>query len=272
MPDWRQLVEQRLAALNLPPRAKQEVIAELAAHLEDSAVTGFETAESEDRELAQVQWHKLLRAIERTKREEKEMNRRTRFLWLPSITVLFAAGLILVFLDRAAFLQRIIWIACTAMLLCAAAAEWNRLSYRTRSLWLPALSTFFGASVSLMVCESLGMKPHMVWMSRDAVGHGALLFYWPWLGTLPIFGAIGACLSQRAHGATPARLAASLSPALIMLTVMALVLPFGVAIDGFHYFQLVAVGLGLINWVAIPGAALLVGALPFLRDSHLQEA
>jgi hypothetical protein len=116
------------------------------------------------------------------------------------------------------------------------------------------------------------MKQHMVWMSHDAVGHESIWCYWPWLGTLPIFGAVGAYLSQRAHGAARARLAAGLSPVLIMLMVMALVLPFGVAIEGVHFFQLVALGLGLINWVAIPGAALLVGALPFLRDSELEKA
>ena len=35
MPDWKKLVRERLSVLNLPPSAKNEVIAELAAHLEE---------------------------------------------------------------------------------------------------------------------------------------------------------------------------------------------------------------------------------------------
>jgi hypothetical protein len=92
-------------------------------------------------------------------------------------------------------------------------------------------------------------------------------FYWPWLGTLPLFGAAGAHLSKRAQGRISSLLTAALFPALIMLTVMLLILPWGLAIDGFHFFRLVAFGLGLINWVVIPAAALLIGAVPFLRDS-----
>ena len=89
--------------------------------------------------------------------------------------------------------------------------------------------------------------------------------YWPWLATLPIFGAIGAYISQRAQGLTPARFAAALSPALVMLIVMLLVLPFGLAMDGVHFLRLVSFGIGLINWVVVPALALLTGALPFFR-------
>jgi len=35
MPDWNALVEQRLAGLALEPEQRAEVIAEVAAHLED---------------------------------------------------------------------------------------------------------------------------------------------------------------------------------------------------------------------------------------------
>lgn len=264
MHDWKRVVEDRLATLNLPLGTKQDVIAELAAHLEDSAATKPEASDPGNRALLPFQWARLRRAIERTKRKEEIMNGLTKALLL-SIAVLFATGLVLLFSRRGAVVQLVIWTACAAMLLCAAASEGNRLAPSSKSVWLPALTTFFGASVSLMVCEFLGMRPHMVWMSRDAVGHNALLFYWPWLATLPIFGAVGACLSQRADGSIRARIAAGLSPALIMLAVMSLVLPFGVAIDGFHFFQLVSFGLMLLNWVVLPALALLIGELPFLQ-------
>ena len=270
MPDWKKVVEERLAGLNLSPEDKEDIVAELAAHLEDFSAAGPETTEPDNRALAEVPWHKLLRAIERAKRKEVAMNRLTKALLL-SIAVLFPAGLILLFMGRAAVGQVIIWIACAAMLLCAAVSESNHLGRRTRTALLPGLATFFGTSMSLLVCEFFGMHPQMIWMGPAATGHNALMLYWPWIASLPLFGATGACLSQRAHGTLPARLAAGLSPALIMLTVMALLLPFGLAIDGLHFFQLVAFGLALINWVAIPAAALLLGALPFLRESNLAE-
>lgn len=259
MPDWKRLVEERLATLSLPPGEKEYVIAELAAHLEDSADTGTSASGSENRALSKIPWSRLRRAIERSKREEGQMNRLTKALLL-SIAVLFPAGLVLLFLGRAAVLQLLIWIVCTAMLLCAAASESNRLNQRTRSLWLPALTTFFGTSVSLMACEFLHMQPRVVWVARTG-----MWLYWPWLASLPIFGAAGAFLSQRAHGTAAARLTACLSPALIMLTVMLLILPWGLAIDGKDFLRVVTFGVGLINWVAIPGIALLLGAAPFLR-------
>jgi len=266
MPDWKRLVEEQLAALNLPCEDKADVVAELAAHFEDSSIADAQASETGDRTVAQVPWPKLTRAIERAKHKEAEMKGVTKFFLLPSIGVLFATGLALVFLDRAAVVQRLIWTACTAMLLCAAASEANHFRQQTMALWLPALTTFFGASVTFMLFLCLGMKPQMLWVSHDAAGHDAIWFYWPWLATLPVFGAAGALLSQRAHGTTRAKLAAGLSPALIMLTVMTLVLPYGLAIDGFHFFRLVSFGLGLIHWVVLPAIALLLGAIPCLRS------
>jgi len=213
MPDWNQIVRERLAATTLKIADREDVCAELAAHLEEtyenSRAKGLPAQAAFERSMQEVDdWRALTREIRRTKSEDGLMN------------------------------------------------------YRTKTLWLPALVTFLGASVSLMLCQFFGTQPRIVW-----VGHDAIWFYWPWLATLPIFGAVGACLSQRAQGPTAVRLAAGLSPALTMLTVMSLVLPFGVAIDGFHFFQLVSFGLGLVNWVAIPAFALLVGELPFLRST-----
>ena len=133
---------------------------------------------------------------------------------------------------------------------------------RSKSLWLPTLLTLLGASVSLMATQLLGVPPRLVWIH----GMGVTL-YWPWLATLPFFGAAGAHLSRRARGPLLARLAAGLSPALVMLIVMLFVLPWGLALDGMHFFRLVGFGLGLVNEVVLPAFALLVGALPFLRES-----
>lgn len=146
----------------------------------------------------------------------------------------------------------------------AARSEEGAMNYRTKSLWLPASITLLGASVSLAATQFAGLPPQQVW-----VGQMGMTFYWPWLASLPIFGALGACMSRRGAGQTAMRLAAGLAPALVMLMVMLLILPWGLFLDGFHFFRLVHFGLGLINWVGIPAAALLLGALPFLRGNNL---
>ena len=145
-----------------------------------------------------------------------------------------------------------------------ARTEEHFMNHRTRSLWLPALITLFGASVSLAATQFIGGQPRLVWFA----GMG-MTFYWPWLASLPVFGAAGAWLSRRASGKTSMRLTAGLAPALVMLIVMFLILPWGIFLDGFHFFRLVGFGLGLINWVGIPAAALLLGALPFLSGNNL---
>jgi len=207
--DWRNEVRERIAKLDLSPQAKEEVIAELSAHLED-ANTGspHKTSMPSDRE-----WRQILRAIQRSKHEVPIMN------------------------------------------------------YRTKSLWLPGMTTLLGASLLLALIQILGFTPRLVWV------HGmGMVYYWPWLAGLPAFGALGAYLSQRAQGQMRARIIAALSPALVMLIVMSMILPFGFAIDGWHFLRLVAFGLALLNWVVFPGFALLLGALPFLRPSPLQQA
>src|SRR5580698_7682721 len=96
----KKLVEQRLFSLNLPPSAKQEIVAELAAHLEDA----YEAAKARGLdanfalELAQQEthdWHVLLADLRRAKSKENSMNLRTRSLWLPALASLFASSLFL---------------------------------------------------------------------------------------------------------------------------------------------------------------------------------
>jgi hypothetical protein len=214
MPDWKKLVRKRLSKLGLPSSTTDEVITELAFHLEETyqhAVTnGLSQRPAIKIALQEIgDWHVLATEIESARTEGSCMN------------------------------------------------------YRTTSLWLPALITLFGASISLAATQFIGLQPRLVWFA----GMG-MTFYWPWLASLPVFGAVGAYMSRRAAGQTPMRLAAGLSPAIVMLIVMLLILPWGLFLDGFHFFRLVRFGLGLINWVGIPAAALLLGSLPFLRGNN----
>jgi hypothetical protein len=215
MTDWRKLVEERLSAPNLPPGAKGEVIAELAAHLEEvcEQELGDRSNEKEAMRLALEQvddWQVLGAEIVRVKSEEDAMN------------------------------------------------------HRTKVLWLPGMATLLGASALLAVIQFAGFQPRLVWFGRHA-----MLFYWHWLVALPFFGALGAYLSQRARGSIWARLAAGLSPVLVMLITMCLILPWAVAMDGLSALLITSFGVGLTNWVAFPALALLIGELPFLHDSRV---
>jgi hypothetical protein len=213
MPDWKKIVSENMSALNLPSGAREEVIAELALHMEETyesvRARGLSNSAAMEQTLQEVgNWRALAENIRRAKSEEDPMN------------------------------------------------------HRTKSLWLPTLLTLLAASVSLMATQFLGVQPRLVWIH----GMGVTL-YWPWLAGLPLCGALGAYLSQRARGPLRARLTAGLSPALIMLIVMLLILPLGLAIDGLHFFIVVGFGLAIANWVALPAVALLLGAGPFLRES-----
>lgn len=137
---------------------------------------------------------------------------------------------------------------------------------RTKSLWLPALITLLGASVSLVFFRYVGVRPHVLWF-----GKAALYLDWAWLVSLPILGALGVHLSGRAQAPATARLAAGLAPAIVMLIAMGLILPWGLAIDGIHFIRLVNFGLDLISGVVIPALALLAGALPFLYKARTER-
>ena len=102
MPDWKKLVQERMGGLELAPDAKEGVISELAAHLEDGyqdeIARGRGESEARQHVLSEVQWNKLAREIRRATRKEASMNNRTRALWLPAIVNVMLAAVLLTIL------------------------------------------------------------------------------------------------------------------------------------------------------------------------------
>jgi hypothetical protein len=98
-PDWNKEVRARMTKLKLPPDTKEEVIAELSAHLEDINDDPSHAADCGTFLPSENAWRKLARAIWRAKREETLMNRRIKSLWLPSLANLMAASALMIFLD-----------------------------------------------------------------------------------------------------------------------------------------------------------------------------
>jgi hypothetical protein len=100
MRDWEALVEQHLIGLALEPTERAEVIAELAAHLEESCEELRRQGMPEERAVRQTlseveDWQNLRRRIQTARTKESMMTNRVKQLWVPSLlTLLLSMGLL----------------------------------------------------------------------------------------------------------------------------------------------------------------------------------
>src|SRR5208283_3002973 len=99
-------------------------------------------------------------------------------------------------------------------------------------------------------------------MTHPAEPRG-LIVYVPWLGVLPVIGALGAYLSRRANGTGWRVYIAGAFPAIAIACVFLLILPFGLAVDPhvIHDFELVSMAANTFSWVLLPGMALCIGVV-----------
>src|SRR5580700_11199555 len=96
MPDWSAWVREQVGSLNLPRVTEDEIVRELAAHLEDiyeeHIAGGMDESEALARTPGRTSWRGLANDIESVKRKEKEkeegMNRRTKQIWFPGLVTL----------------------------------------------------------------------------------------------------------------------------------------------------------------------------------------
>jgi hypothetical protein len=121
MPDWQELVRWRLSSLALDPAEKNEVHAELAAHLEESYEAlqkeGVPEKDAVQRTLGQVaNWRDLQRRIFIAKRRGPLMQKRMRQLWIPGFLTLTLSMAFLAILQKFGFRPRIIWSGSIAIL------------------------------------------------------------------------------------------------------------------------------------------------------------
>jgi hypothetical protein len=119
MPNWSKLVREKLVRKKfedggLPPAYSDEVIRELAAHLEET----YEAARSQslpDVDAVQLalqeigDWHALAEQIRCAKSKGDHMNYRTKSLWLPALASLLGASLAMSFLQRIGVRPRLVW-------------------------------------------------------------------------------------------------------------------------------------------------------------------
>jgi hypothetical protein len=169
------------------------------------------------------------------------------------------------------------------------------LNDRTKRLWLPGMAMFV-ASAALLAAFQLAAAwmyhyaptPHAQnypELMRNFMRHrgAALVVYLAWLYTLPFLGAAGARWSRRAGSGRAVQIATGLFPLLLFLAIFVgqwtamerpTLGPFlnVLGMDAlppahlfFSPFLSVPINL-LLSWVVIPGAALLLGVLPFLQN------
>jgi hypothetical protein len=112
MPDWQELVRQRLSGLALDAEEKDEVQVELAAHLEESyeafCKAGLSEREAVHRTFEQVaDWRDLQHRIFIAKRRGHIMKKRLHQLWIPGFLALILSMLVLTAFQKLGFQPRI---------------------------------------------------------------------------------------------------------------------------------------------------------------------
>jgi hypothetical protein len=217
MNDWPKLVRTLLQRRAPKKEISDEIVSELAAHLEDSyeeaRSSGLANEAALEFTLQEVEdWHVLAVEIQRATREENSMNN------------------------------------------------------RTKTFWLPALTAFALASLFQLALTRIGAQPQS--LVRLTSGLGAWL-YAAWLLAQILCGAAGAYLSRRAGGTVLVRTFASVFPAMVMLGLWGVVIPVSAFLQN-NVFVLrhpLYYASGVFRAVVLPAVALLLGALPFLRES-----
>ena len=226
MPDWQELVRRELSGLALDAAEKDEVQAELAAHLEES----YEALLNEGvMEPAAVQsalwlagdWQELRRRIPMTRTKGNNMTNRVRQLWLPGFLTLFTSMGLLILIGI----------------------------FGPRP---PIFHPTDGYNVSFQLRGWSMIAPVMI-------------VYLPWLLALLLIGASGAYLSYRAGASQRVVLLSILFPVLPYSTFFLIGFPLSLILgekNFTHNVMFSAFLVGLVAWVLLPGAALLAGGLP----------
>jgi hypothetical protein len=269
MPDWQELVRQRMQAT--PVAQTDEVIEELSTHLEETydgwLDRGCAPQAAFERTLEEVDdWDILLKRICPTRPGSNPMNDRIKRLWLLVGVAWLGASLSVMVLQRPGLIQPNLilfylpWLATLPLVGAAGAYLAQRADPRidrTKRLWLSVTVTWLGTSLSFIVLRRID-RPELILRRPIPV-----IFSLPWLATLVVVGAAGAYLAQRAGATRKTRLMVATSPALLLSILMLLLLPWGMAVAGYRW-ALVFFAMDAETWAVVPGLALLLGAMPFL--------
>jgi hypothetical protein len=131
---------------------------------------------------------------------------------------------------------------------------------RTSALWMPGLISLTGSMVwRLILQETVGPQ-------QKLLNHAGLppLYQFLWVAALPLFGMASAYLARRGGGSRWSAVVAALFPSILMIPLWTFLALKMSQPSPSQWFGLLS---GVVNWVFLPGLALLLGALPFLKKS-----
>jgi hypothetical protein len=130
---------------------------------------------------------------------------------------------------------------------------------RTKQLWLPSLVSLATAMGSLMVLIFISLQPRFL-------GHSPLqMVLLPWLALLPFCGAAGASLSRRGGAHLMARVVSGLFPMIVLFSVVGILMVARLIVLARPHLPFIAIWISLA--IILPSAALLIGAVPFLKST-----
>ena len=134
------------------------------------------------------------------------------------------------------------------------------MSDRTKTLWIPALLSLTGSMVWRLILQR-SFPP-----SQPLLNHAGLPLNYQliWLAALPLVGAASAYLSLRAGGNRASRVTAALAPSIVMIPLWAALATRMSHPSPRQWFGLLC---GVLNWIVVPGAALLLGRVCFSESS-----
>jgi hypothetical protein len=149
----------------------------------------------------------------------------------------------------------------------------TNMNYRTKVLWLPALCALTLSNGLLAISQIFGPRTHFSWLNPYIDLRPFYMFLVPWLISQPVVGAVAAYWSRRAGGKVRHQLLSALAPAIALLGVFVLILPFSIMLDKrvANHIRLSAFLLMTVIWVLLPALPLLIGAAPFLRKPQAQS-
>jgi hypothetical protein len=140
----------------------------------------------------------------------------------------------------------------------------NIMTNRVKQFWLPSLLTLLLSLGLLILVQFFGPNPWVI-ARRSAWSLIApvAVVYLPWLFSLPVIGAMGAYLSNRAGGSRRVMLSSIVFPVFPYFVTFLIGLPLVVILNHqiVHDMMFLALFVGLLAWVVAPAAALLTGGL-----------
>jgi len=198
MPNWPKIVREGLENCGLPLPQRDEVIRELAAHLEETCEharsNGLDEAAAVEFTLQAVSdWPVLAAEICRAKSKEYPMNHRTSTLWLPALASFGSASL---------FLLALTWISRQPFYLVrlqAGLAFWFYVAWLLAQVLCGALGAFLSgraggtstariAAASFPAIVMLGLwavvipvsalAEHNIYVTQHPVRHALGIFVW----------------------------------------------------------------------------------------------